>query len=140
MLGDEEAGPHGPHSPRQGAVDCDQRDSQCGKTEEGAPNSCSLVAALDRMSSSASEGIVMLVLPDGTLQPLDLSADDDTDDSQSGIQLNKRDVMSLATWHEGVTILAADSECRLLSTRGNVHSARGVVRGEARVGCRTAEC
>ncbi|GLC49566.1 hypothetical protein PLESTB_000259300 [Pleodorina starrii] len=57
--------------------------------------------------------ILHLVMPDGSTQPLDLRADDDDDDdddadSGSAIQLTRRQVMSLATWHEQVTVLFAD--------------------------------
>eukprot|EP00198_Chlamydomonas_reinhardtii_P003616 XP_001692952.1 guanylate cyclase [Chlamydomonas reinhardtii] len=49
---------------------------------------------------------MMILMPDGTTHTLDLM--DETDGSDSAIQLSRSDVMSLATWHEDVTILFAD--------------------------------
>ncbi|GLI65801.1 hypothetical protein VaNZ11_009422 [Volvox africanus] len=53
-------------------------------------------------------GCILVVMPDGTTQSLGVHADDDDTDSGSEIQLTRHQVMSLATWHEQVTVLFAD--------------------------------
>lgn len=60
------------------------------------------------MFGSCADRTMMILMPDGTTHTLDLM--DETDGSDSAIQLSRSDVMSLATWHEDVTILFADSE------------------------------
>ncbi|GIL79146.1 hypothetical protein Vretimale_16683 [Volvox reticuliferus] len=55
---------------------------------------------------------ILVIMPDGSTQSLGVHADDDEDDydrnSGSEIQLTRHQVMSLATWHEQVTVLFAD--------------------------------
>ncbi|PNH11172.1 Atrial natriuretic peptide receptor 2 [Tetrabaena socialis] len=48
-----------------------------------------------------------VVLPDGTVLSLRVDSDNDSERG-SAVQISRRDVMSLATWHESATILFAD--------------------------------
>ncbi len=74
--------------------------------------------ALEQLDSGAvASGLAKLswaMDPRGFSRDLAESATVDEDGASSGVgpKLSRRDVMSLATWHEAVTVLFADSECR----------------------------
>ncbi|KAG2443367.1 hypothetical protein HXX76_001728 [Chlamydomonas incerta] len=83
-----------------GDASCDDGDGAAAALQQPEPQE------KHRFGSSA-DGTMMILMPDGTTRAVDLM-DDATDGSDSAIQLSRRDVMSLATWHEHATILFAD--------------------------------
>ncbi|KXZ50158.1 hypothetical protein GPECTOR_17g794 [Gonium pectorale] len=73
-------------------------------TVSGATAAATTTAAVVDHSAG---GMMLVTLPDGTVKQLDVHSEDPSE-ADSTIQLSRRDVMSLATWHESVTILFAD--------------------------------